>query len=172
MNVGAEQGGVEDVQPVLFACSSRFVDEVMEGEEVGSVPVLDCLHRESQGDMCFSDAGGAEDEDVLSLMQEPQGGEFLNGGFGNAGLRIKVERVEGFPGGDAGEFEVRRDPPLEAVLAFGGQELIEQPGDASLFSGALLEERIELGSSGVELQDLEVLLDSLVVHGFAHEVCA
>lgn len=88
--VGTEQRRVEDLQAVLFACNASFFDEVVQGQEVRSVTVLDRFQGETERGMGLSDAGGSENQDGLPLMQEPQGGEPLNGGFRNAGLRIEV----------------------------------------------------------------------------------
>src|SRR5690606_14474599 len=147
--VGPQEGGVQDVQAVLLARCPGLVHEVVEGEEVDAVPVLYGFEGQPDGDVRLADAGGSEDEHILALPEEAQRGELLDGRLGNAGLGVVVELSERLLGGDAAELEVGSQAPLEAGGELGGEELVKEPGGASLLARGFLEQGVELGEGGV-----------------------
>lgn len=65
-------------------------------------------------------------------------------------MRVEVERFEGLPGRDAAELEVGRHAPLEAGGELGSEELVKEPGGASLLACCFLEQGVELGEGGVK----------------------
>jgi len=113
-------------------------------------------------------AAGAEQEDVLPLVQEAQRRELLDGGLRHLGLRGEVEARYRLERGEPGQLAIGLDAALEARGELQGEELVEDfDGELLLLLGTL-EDRVEIAERGVEFQSGELVPDALVAHGGAH----
>ena len=63
----------------------------MEGEEVDPVSLLNGFERQANGQVGFPHARWTQEEDILSLMEETQRGQFIDLSFGQLRLCLEVE---------------------------------------------------------------------------------
>ena len=76
--VGADEGVGDHMQALSLACHTGAVDGVVQGDEVGAMPLLDSGQAQADRQMAFADAGWSQEEDVFTLVQEAQRGQLFN----------------------------------------------------------------------------------------------
>ena len=125
------------------------LDEVGGAGEEHAPSVLDEAEADGGGEVAFPGAGGAEDEQVVALLEPAVAGDERHDlGPGEPGDGIEVEGVEGLAGRQARLGEVAGDAPPgafgELVLGEGGEGGEEAGGGPALLVGALGEARPEV----------------------------
>ena len=75
----------------------------MEGEEVDAVSRLDGLERQAERQMGFPHSRRAQKKDILPLMKEAPGSQFVDLGFGQRRLGLLVEILERLTRDHAGQ---------------------------------------------------------------------
>ena len=95
--------------------------------------------------MGFAHAGRAEQDNVVTALDEAHPGQFTYLSAVQAGLEVEVELVEGFDPGEPGLAQTGFDTALETALPFGLQRLYQESLVVHLLLGGLLTDGIQLG---------------------------
>lgn len=114
----------------------------------------------------FSDAGWAQEDDVLAMSQEAQGGELLDLFAVDRGLEAEFEVGQSLVEGEVGEPGLGQQAALGAAGGFGLEQPVEEVDIAERVLGRLLADGVQELGHPPQLEPVEVSDDALV--GDAH----
>jgi len=158
-----EQAADEDVQTVLEVCRSKLGKELMEAVESNGEHHTASLMSERFCQMSLASAGGAEEEDSLTVFDEATGGKSLDAFCVDGRIEGEVKGVQCHLFAQVctvqETLDAARSPQIELIGKKHGEEVFVGEVVGFSFHDACLEMFAEAG----ELQDAQ-LLDDLVVH--------
>ena len=103
----------------------KLFNELMAVDVAGRESVLCRHHPEGRGQMGFSYAGRAEEDDIFAVFQEAYGGEFINLALVDGGLKEKVKVIQSLLDGKTGHPHLLFTGMLSPGFGFFGKDRIQ-----------------------------------------------
>ena len=129
---------------------------------IGGIAVLRSKGANGGGEVGLADAGRAQEDDILGVLQEAHGSQFQDLALVNGGLETEVEVLKGLAHGDAGH----ADLVLVGAAALAGsllrEDVIQHFDDVQIILHGPLQVVVQGRKGALHLQDFQVVLDALV----------
>ena len=137
------------VQAIFLGVAVEDVEQVDHGREVDADGLLDGGHAQGDRQMGLADARRAQEQDVLAVGDEAQGGQLADLALADGGLKGKVELVQGLDEREVGQLGLHGDIPLVAGRDFGLQQVIQEVEVGPVVLGRLFAPGVQaLGHAG------------------------
>lgn len=98
------------------------LDHVMGSDEINGVPLLNRLQRQGNGQMGFPDSRRSQKDQILLMLDKPQGGQIPNAAFIDGRLESEIELVQRLMERQMGHSRFHPDKPFP----FGRKLLLQQ----------------------------------------------
>jgi hypothetical protein len=116
---------------------------------------LDGFDAEGDGEVGLADAGQAEEQDVLSALDEAEPGELADLPAVDRGLKVEVELVQALDPGQTRQLQTALDAALVPAPPLGLQGLREEALVVQVALGRVFADAVELGEEVLHLHPLE-----------------
>ena len=143
--VGSCERVLEDMESIALFGDPRFCDEVVQGDEVDAMSGFEGFEREAHGQVGLPHAGRAQEQDILTVVEEAQTGQFIDGFLRDLWLCVKVEGLEGLGRGNARQAQVGADASLEALVAFACEQFVDDLDGRAVLLVPVFEDGIQSG---------------------------
>jgi len=151
---------------ILLDVARQLVEQIGDRDEVHVGTMRHGLDAERHGEMRLADTRWAEEDHVLAVGQEAQGGQLLDLFAINRGLKVKVEIGQGLDERKVRQSGLGQHAPLRARRRFGLEQAVQEIEVGELVLAGLLRDRIDQLGHPLQFQAVEMGLHPLV--GEAH----